>query len=76
LRSEAPALYDRVSEVRIIGTDEVLLEFDGMPVRAMRDVSATRLAEIEPVEDDLARRGLHAAEIDLRYRDQVIARLP
>ncbi|MFL5612334.1 MAG: cell division protein FtsQ/DivIB [Gemmatimonadaceae bacterium] len=76
LRSEAPALYDRVSEVRITGADEVLIEYDGMPVRAMRDVSATRLAEIEPVEDDLARRGLHAAEIDLRYRDQVIARLP
>jgi cell division protein FtsQ len=76
LRSEAPALYDRVSEVRITGADEVLIEYDGMPVRAMRDVSARRLAEIEPVEDDLARRGLHAAEIDLRYRDQVIARLP
>jgi cell division protein FtsQ len=42
----------------------------------MRDVSAARLAEIDPVEDDLTRRGLRAAEIDLRYRDQVIARLP
>lgn len=76
LRSEAPALYDRVSEVRIVGTDEVLIDYDGMPVRAMRDVSAARLAEIDPVEDDLSRRGLRAAEIDLRYRDQVIARLP
>jgi cell division protein FtsQ len=76
LRTEAPALYDRVSEVRTVGADEVLIDFDGTPVRAMRDVSATRLAEIEPVEDDLTRRGLHAAEIDLRYRDQVIARLP
>jgi cell division protein FtsQ len=76
LRSEAPALYDRVSEVRTVGQDEVLIDFDGTPVRAMRDVSAARLAEIDPVEDDLTRRGLHAAEIDLRYRDQVIARLP
>jgi cell division protein FtsQ len=76
LRNEAPALYDRVSEIRIAGPDEVLLEFTGIPVRAMRDVSAARLAEIEPVEQDLARRGLRAAEIDLRYRDQVIARLP
>jgi cell division protein FtsQ len=42
----------------------------------MRDVSVERLAEIEPVEDDLARRQLRAVEIDLRYRDQVIARLP
>jgi cell division protein FtsQ len=76
LRAEAPALYDRVSEVRIVGADEVLIELDGMPIRAMRDLSTGRLAEIDPVTDDLTRRGLRAAEIDLRYRDQVIARLP
>jgi cell division protein FtsQ len=76
LRNEAPTLYDRLSEIRITAPDEVLLQFAGTPVRAMRDVSPARLAEIAPVEDDLTRRGLHAAEIDLRYRDQVIARLP
>jgi cell division protein FtsQ len=76
LRAEAPALYDRVSEVRIVGADEVLIELDGMPIRAMRDLSTGRLAEIDPVTEDLTRRGLRAAEIDLRYRDQVIARLP
>ena len=76
LRNEAPAIYDRLSEIRITAPDEVLLQFDGTPVRAMRDVSPARLAEIVLVEDDLAHRGLHAAEIDLRYRDQVIARLP
>jgi len=76
LRTEAPALYDRVSEIRIVGADEVMIDLDGTPVRAMRDVSTARLAEIEPVEDDLARRGFRAAELDLRYKDQVIARLP
>jgi cell division protein FtsQ len=76
LRTQAPALYDRVSEVRVVSADELLIEFDGMPVRAMRDITAGRLAEVEPVEDDLTRRGLRAAEIDLRYKDQVIARLP
>jgi cell division protein FtsQ len=76
LRNEAPTLYDRLSEIRITAPDEVLLQFAGTPVRAMRDVSPARLAEIAPVEDDLTRRGLHAAEIDVRYRDQVIARLP
>jgi len=76
LRTEAPALYDRVSEIRVVGADEVLIDLDGTPVRAMRDISTARLAEIEPVEDDLARRGFHAAELDLRYKDQVIARLP
>jgi cell division protein FtsQ len=76
LRNEAPALYDRLSEIRITAPEEVVFQMGGTPVRAMRDVSPARLAEITPVEDDLARRGLHAAEIDLRYRDQVIARLP
>ena len=76
LRTEAPALYDRVSEIRVVGADEVMIDLDGTPVRAMRDLSTARLAEVEPVEEDLARRGFHAAELDLRYKDQVIARLP
>jgi len=76
LRNEAPALYDRVSEIRITAPDEVVFQMGATPVRAMRDVSPARLSEITRVEDDLTRRGLRAAEIDLRYRDQVIARLP
>ena len=45
------------------------------PVRAMQDITVERLAEVEPVEMDLARKQVRVAEIDLRYRDQVIARL-
>ncbi|HKO16691.1 MAG TPA: FtsQ-type POTRA domain-containing protein [Gemmatimonadaceae bacterium] len=71
-----PALYDRVSEVRRVGPDELLFQLASVPVRTMRDVSVERLGDIEPVEEDLARRQLRPAEIDLRYRDQVIARLP
>ena len=41
----------------------------------MQDVTLERLADIDPVEADLVRRQLRVAEIDLRYRDQVIARL-
>jgi len=41
----------------------------------MADVSVARLADLVPVEDDLLRRRVRVAEIDLRYRDQVIARL-
>lgn len=46
-------------------------------VRAQLGVSVTRLADIFPVESDLQRRraGIAVAELDLRYRDQVIARL-
>jgi cell division protein FtsQ len=75
LRVEAPELYARVSEAGRSGSDEVWLRVSSVPVRAMADVSVERLAEIGPVEQDLARRQLRAAEIDLRYRDQVIARL-
>lgn len=76
LRTRSPALYARVSEVRLSGPDEFLLVLRDVPVRAMRGVTPERLADIEPVEEDLGRRRLRAAEIDLRYRDQVIARLP
>ena len=44
-------------------------------VRIPVGLSVDRLADIFPVETDLARRQLHAGELDLRYRDQVIARL-
>ena len=44
-------------------------------VRVPIGLSVERLADIFPVESDLARRQAHVGEIDLRYRDQVIARL-
>ena len=44
-------------------------------VRVPVGLSVERLADIFPVESDLARRQVHVDELDLRYRDQVIARL-
>jgi cell division protein FtsQ len=76
LRAELPGLYARVSQVRPVGTDELIFDLAEVPVRTMRDILIGRLAEIESVEADLTKRQLRAAEIDLRYRDQVIARLP
>lgn len=75
MRAGMPVLYARMSEARVINKDELRFQFGAQPVRAMKDVSLERLAEIEPVEADLLRKQLHALEIDLRYRDQVIARL-
>jgi cell division protein FtsQ len=75
IRAAAPLLYDRVSEVRRARRDEVLLVVPPLLVRAMLDVAPARLGEIIPVEQDLARRQARVAELDLRYRDQVIARL-
>jgi cell division protein FtsQ len=59
-----------------VGVDELRIELQSHVVRAMKDVTLERLADIDPVEADLERKQLRAAEIDLRYRDQVIARLP
>ncbi|HEX5973216.1 MAG TPA: FtsQ-type POTRA domain-containing protein [Gemmatimonadaceae bacterium] len=76
MQREAPALYARISSIRPSGSDELLVQVADVPVRTMTSVTLARLSDIEPVERDLARRQLRAAELDLRYRDQVIARLP
>ncbi|HEV7993194.1 MAG TPA: FtsQ-type POTRA domain-containing protein [Gemmatimonadaceae bacterium] len=76
MQREAPALYAKLSSVRVAGPGEIVLQIADLPVRAMTSVTLARLGDIEPVERDLTRRQLRAAEIDLRYRDQVIARLP
>jgi cell division protein FtsQ len=76
MQREAPALYAKLSSIRAAGPGEIVLQIADLPVRAMTSVTLARLSDIEPVERDLMRRQLRAAEIDLRYRDQVIARLP
>jgi cell division protein FtsQ len=75
MKQRMPALYARVSTVSRVGTSELLFDFGTQPVRAMQDVTLERLSDLEPVEADLRQKQLRAAEIDLRYRDQVIARL-
>jgi cell division protein FtsQ len=75
MHERMPALYDRLSEIRRTGRGELLLQLRSVPVRAMQDVTLERLADIDPVEDDLVRRQVRVTEIDLRFRDQVIARL-
>ena len=76
-RRLAPGFYRRMSEVRREGGGrELLVVLDSLPVRALGDVTLQRLQDAELVEQDLARRRLRPTELDLRYRDQVIARLP
>jgi len=74
LRQRAPELYQRVSDVHREG-DELDLSLATFLVRAMADVTVRRLEDLEPVERNLATRQLKVAELDLRFRDQVIARL-
>lgn len=75
LREESPQLYARISAARRNAGGELELSLPSYSVRAGAGVTAARLADIVPVEHDLARRGSRIAELDLRFRDQVIARL-
>lgn len=84
VRAREPRLYAQISSVHRGGSrgnataanrDELDVALPSVMVRAMVGVSAERLADVIPVEADLARRHARVAELDLRYRDQVIARL-
>lgn len=85
LRTGAPTVFARVSEVRRVDAEEIRFTIStagvggpgqaGFILRVGPDLTTARLADLFPVESDLARRRVRIAEIDLRYRDQVIARL-
>ena len=89
IRATEPRVFARIEEVRRTGRDEILLtlsrntiaagvvtpEKGTLLVRVAVGLSVERLADIFPVETDLARRQAQVSELDLRYRDQVIARL-
>lgn len=76
MREGAPALWLRVSEARLERDGSARLDLDGLALLTRTDVTVARLGDIFPVEADLARRRLRATELDVRFRDQVIARLP
>jgi cell division protein FtsQ len=75
MRAGLPLLYAKVSAARRVNGNEFQFELKSGVVRAMETVTLERLADIDPVAADLNRKQLLVAEIDLRYRDQVIARL-
>jgi cell division protein FtsQ len=76
LRKDAPTLYARISHSERAGTDEMRFRVGTTTVRTTPDVTVARFKDILPVEADLARNHLRAVELDLRFRDQVIARQP
>lgn len=75
MRVKEPRIYDRVSEVAPTGRDLVFTLTPTLHVRTTAGVAADRFRDIFPVESDLARRNERVAELDIRYRDQVVARL-
>jgi cell division protein FtsQ len=74
IRSVSPALFGEISDIRRTGGTDIALTLATAQIRALVGISAQRLADIIPVEADLARRKARVTELDLRFRDQVIAR--
>jgi len=71
-----PALFARVSEAQRSARGDVVLVLAEYQIVADSTVTAQRLADVLPVELDAARRSWRPREIDVRFRDQVIVRLP
>jgi cell division protein FtsQ len=80
LRTAEPALYARIERAdRVKGKgepDEFRIKLGPVTVRTTPEVTVGRFKDILPVEADLARNRLRAVELDLRFRNQVIARQP
>lgn len=80
LRTTAPALFARVERADRVrdkgGPDEFRVKLGAVTVRTTPEVTVGRFKDILPVEADLARNRLRAVELDLRFRNQVIARQP
>ena len=75
MRDRLPDLYRRVSEVKRVGANELLLQLDAASIRTLGAVTLDELHQIPSVEEDLRRRAARVAELDLRYSGQIIARL-
>ena len=75
VQDSLPALYAQVSDARRGPEGAVVLELASVRLLAGADVSSGRLAEALAVQQDLVTRGRTAVELDLRFRDQVVARL-
>lgn len=75
VQTSLPALYAQVSDARRGAGGAVVLDLANVRLLAGADVSPERLAEALAVQQDLVTRGRTAVELDLRFRDQVVARL-
>jgi cell division septal protein FtsQ len=75
VQAALPALYAQVSDARRGPEGAVVLDLASVRLLAATDVSTQRLAEALAVQQDLVTRGRTAVELDLHFRDQVVARL-
>ncbi|MCC6319223.1 MAG: FtsQ-type POTRA domain-containing protein [Gemmatimonadaceae bacterium] len=76
LKADNPSMYAQVSEIRFVGRDQLRVMLLDVPVLALRGLVVERFDELSSVRRDLARQRIVPAELDLRFKDQVIVRLP
>lgn len=76
LRQSMPELYARITTADRVGRNDLRFMLGTVAVLARSDVTIARFGDILPVEADLARTDVPVRELDLRFRDQVIARKP
>jgi len=75
LRDAVPTFYGQISQVRRSPAGDLIFQLPGLRVLARPGAEARRFAAVPAVTADLARRRVRAQELDLRFRDQVVARL-
>ena len=75
IEAASPRFFARISTVARQGNGDLVMQLDHGVLRAGVDVTPARLANAGLVAADLERRGEHYTELDLRYRDQIVARL-
>jgi hypothetical protein len=73
IREVDPALFARVSTVRLV-KDDVLLTLDRERIWLTTDATAATIRAVVAVERDLEMRGTPFRELDGRFEDQVIVR--
>jgi cell division protein FtsQ len=77
VRRDDPAMFHEISDIRRTAADDLLVQFASVRLRTnVEGITARRLADALLVKEDLAQRGREPLELDLRFRHQIIARMP
>jgi len=77
VRRENPTMFRQISDVRRTAEHELLVQFASVRLRTnVESITAQRLADALIVKEDLLQRGRQPLELDLRFRHQIIARMP
>ena len=70
-------MFRQISDVRRTAEHELLVQFASVRLRTnVESITAQRLADALIVKEDLLQRGRQPLELDLRFRHQIIARMP